>query len=309
MPVYFPVGCVFALNLLTQSVYKIIVPTGTVGTRDGRSTFSRRKLKTETSNVYLLEGVYKMKHQLFTYISMILLGAFLSAPSASGDDNKKTYPVSSQVGMYSYRVKGLTGYISKDSKDQIKKTVKIKRNEKGEVIAKTHYNPDGRIELKYEYKFDDKNRLIKKIKQSPEGKPIRILNYFYDDHNLAFKQTDTDADGAVIKTHFYSYNPKGERIRKRSLDAKGNLKTIKLYIFDTENRRIKDYSMTPEGNITGNTKYIYDGEGKLKQTKSYKKNRLSGTTTISRDNSGKIMVKKSFDADNNLKSSLYYTYE
>lgn len=251
-----------------------------------------------------------MKKLFSISLMAIIAGTFLFTIPSCAQNNVKKWPVSDQVGMYSYRVKELIGYTASDSHGQISKKIVIKRNQNDDIIEKMHFDKFDKVKLKFSYGFDSENRLVQKVKQSPEGKALRTYNYFYDNNNRLFKQTYSDADGVLIKTHYYYFNRRGERIRKTTRDNKGRLKSIRLYIFDGHDRRVRDYSLSRDGDISGTVKYFYDETGCMTKIEFFNdKFELRDVSMFTLDSLGRRIKKERFDSNGDLKSMVHYHYK
>jgi hypothetical protein len=72
-----------------------------------------------------------MKKQFSISLMAIIVGTFLFTIPSYAQDNVKKWPVSDQVGMYSYRVKDLIGYTCSSGHEQVSKKIIIKRNQRG----------------------------------------------------------------------------------------------------------------------------------------------------------------------------------
>lgn len=242
-------------------------------------------------------------------MSMILCSLLFNIP-AYPENNVRKWPVSTQVGMYSYRAKDLVGYTSLNPEGQIINKIIIKRDPQDEIIKKEHLDISGRLKSMFTYTFDSKNRLVKKIKKSGEGQILRSHTYYYDDNNLLFRQVDKDENDNITKTHDYFYNRKGERLRKITYNADNGLKKSCLYVFNTDDRRIADYTLSSDGNISGSTKYFYNSAGLITRIQYFNdKFALRGESIITLDSQGRPFKKGHLDPKGKVKSVLHYHYE
>ncbi len=243
------------------------------------------------------------------FIVLVLLWILPSCAHFRGVREGLKGPVSDQVGMCSYRVKNLVGYIKMDAGGKEVNRIVIERDADGNIVRKVHYDKNGEIRKRFSYRFDGARRLMEKIKHGPDGTPVKIIRYEYTLSNRICKQVDSAGDGSLLKTHYYYFNEDGERIRKTTYTSRNTLKRTRLHLFDEGGRRIRDYSFLPDGNMAGSASYEYDESGFMECIRFYDGAfQLRGKSLIAKDAAGRPTKKNRFDREGNLKSVLEYVY-
>ena len=75
----------------------------------------------------------------------VFISIFFFAVPLFAENNGKKWPVSDQVGMYSYRAKELLGYTSLDGHGKILKRIVIKRDQNNDIIEKIHFDKFNKV--------------------------------------------------------------------------------------------------------------------------------------------------------------------
>ena len=126
------------------------------------------------------------------------------------------------------------------------KNLQITFNEKGNKLEENWFNPDGRLDFKWTYKYDDKGNQIEE-------------NGFNSDGRLSFKST-------------YKYDDKGNKIEQNSFNPDGSLGSKYTYKYDDKGNKIEENSFNPDGSLyyKATYKYTYDQQGNWTQQITYK---------------------------------------
>jgi len=243
-------------------------------------------------------------------LSFIIINVFFIAAAVSAKVPTGKSSVTDQVGMYSYRVKGMKSLVSKDSDGKVKKRIVIERYSDGRIRKKIHYFGNMKPKLTIDYKYDSSKRLDKKLKVSPEGEVLRTHKYYYCKRNRVIMESVKDHKKSREKKIYYYYNRAGERIRKCTYDSKGQLKGMSLYVFGTDGKRTRDYSLKNTGEIRSITRYIYNSKGQISKKESMKPdNELRSYSLNSYDGWGRKVLGKTYDKSGKVKYTMEYSYE
>ena len=126
------------------------------------------------------------------------------------------------------------------------KNLQITFNEKGNKLEENWFNPDGRLDFKWTYKYDDKGNQIEE-------------NGFNSDGRLSFKST-------------YKSDDKGNKIEQNSFNPDGSLGSKYTYKYDDKGNKIEENSFNPDGSLyyKATYKYTYDQQGNWTQQITYK---------------------------------------
>ena len=85
-----------------------------------------------------------MKKTICTLTAGLLTAIFSHFLPAAEEGRETIWPVSDQVGMYSYREKSLVGYTNLKADGKVRNKIEIQRDENGNITGKKHDDENGR---------------------------------------------------------------------------------------------------------------------------------------------------------------------
>ena len=152
------------------------------------------------------------------------------------------------------------------------KNLQITFNEKGNKLEENWFNPDGRLDFKWTYKYDDKGNKIELNSFNHDGSLDSKFTFKYDDKGNQIEQNWFNPDGRLDFKWTYKYDDKGNQIEENGFNSDGRLSFKSTYKYDDKGNKIEENSFNPDGSLyyKATYKYTYDQQGNWTQQITYK---------------------------------------
>ncbi len=162
------------------------------------------------------------------------------------------------------------------------------------VILEIKYDPSGRIEEKYVFRFDNKGNLLEEISYLTENEIAEHKTYEWDEQNKIARSFKLYADDSKDRVD-YRHDQQGRVIEKTTVDSDNEIEAREIMEWK-ENLLLKK-QVHEFGEMVLEEKNEYDEEGKL--TQNIKWTSEEGKTTIEYHYDEKKQLIKTLTYDNN----------
>ena len=155
----------------------------------------------------------------------------------------------------------------------------VKYDKKGLLTETTTFDPNGRVQNRYEYKYDKNGFRIESLRYDAQNKADKKYIYEYDKAGIKIKSTRYDMKGKTEKYYLYDYDSNINLISDEWYDASGDLEYKIETEYDDDGNKTVSFSYAGDGKL--NFKYVfkYDDKKNIIEEKKYDSNdKLVGIT-------------------------------
>ena len=149
------------------------------------------------------------------------------------------------------------------------KNLQITFNEKGNKLEENWFNPDGRLDFKWTYKYDDKGNKIELNSFNHDGSLDSKFTFKYDDKGNQIELNWFNPDGRLDFKWTYKYDDKGNQIEENGFNSDGRLSFKSTYKYDDKGNKIEQNSFNPDGSLGSKYTYKYDDKGNKIEENSF----------------------------------------
>jgi hypothetical protein len=158
-------------------------------------------------------------------------------------------------------------------------------DERGNLIRRVGYGPDGSRRVQESYSYDDKDNLVEAV---VNGKK-RTYSYKFDESGQVLEARQLDAEGKLKERTELRHDGAGNLIEQSRFGPDGALLERQLHTYQSSNAVRQTMISGPDGNLTSRIAYDYAGD-RLARMSTYGPNgNLLRRNVYKRDQKGLVI--------------------
>jgi len=158
-------------------------------------------------------------------------------------------------------------------------------DQRGNLVLRVGYGPDGSLSLRESYKYDDKDNVIEAV----VGGKKRTYSYKYNSNGVVLEARQFDSEGRLRERTEYVNDGEGRVVQSVSYRADGSLIERHVHTYQGSNAVMQTLVYGPGGNPTSRITYEYEGD-RLRRKSTYGPNgNLLSQNIYKRDHRGLVV--------------------
>lgn len=129
-------------------------------------------------------------------------------------------------------------------------------DQRGNLVRKVGYGPDGSTRVQESYSYDDKDNLVEAV---VNGKK-RTYSYKFDDNGQVIEVRQLDAEGKLKERTELRHDGSGNAIEESRYGPEGKQLERQLHTYQGGNAVRQTMIYGPDGNLTSRIAYDYAGD-------------------------------------------------